>query len=208
VFFSPFDHFESLNHYQAWNIQLLGEIKRILRPNGQVYMFGSYLHLDWMIAMIKTLGFRYYKPLIWYKPDICGLFPNQYGCNYEIIHWFRKKSPQKCPYKVTNHIGCSQKDVFTHNSTHINDRREGGFHPTVKPVNLCRRFIKNSTNEGDLVFDPFAGSGTTLVAAKQTRRRYLGCEINPEYVETIKRRLQQENLLQIIQKNGDATLTL
>ena len=62
-------------------------------------------------------------------------------------------------------------------------------HPAVFPISLARDHILSWSNEGDVVLDPFAGSGTTLVAAKELGRRYVGIEINPEYVQIINRRL-------------------
>ena len=65
------------------------------------------------------------------------------------------------------------------------------YHPTAKPVGLMKRLIKASTNEGDTIFDPFMGSGTTGVAAAQLGRNFIGCEINPEYFAIAERRIKQ-----------------
>ncbi len=78
------------------------------------------------------------------------------------------------------------------------DKREKGnfnFHKTVKPVRLCEYIIKLTTHSEDaLVFDPFAGSGTTLVAAKRLKRNYLGIDINKEYVEIANKRLEDTHI--------------
>ncbi len=76
--------------------------------------------------------------------------------------------------------GAKPKDVFELPVT-SNGMAEKTPHPTQKPEELVRRLILASSNEGELVVDPFAGSGTTLVCAEQLKRRWLGCEINPEY---------------------------
>ena len=62
-------------------------------------------------------------------------------------------------------------------------------HPTVKPIKLMSYLITLGSREGDIIMDPFAGSGTTLVAAKQLKRRYIGIEMSKEYIEIIKARL-------------------
>lgn len=67
-------------------------------------------------------------------------------------------------------------------------------HPTQKPLKVMKFIIKNFTKPDDIIFDPFAGSGSTLVAAKQLGRKYVGFEINPDYCEIIKQRLGQEML--------------
>ncbi len=65
------------------------------------------------------------------------------------------------------------------------------FHPTTKPLDLMLWVIRNYTNEGDTIFDPFMGSGTTGVAAVQLGRNFIGCEINPDYFATAEKRIRQ-----------------
>ena len=71
---------------------------------------------------------------------------------------------------------------------------ETGLHPTQKPLALFRYLVQTYTNPGDIILDPFAGSGTTLVAAKQLGRKYIGIEINPDYCKIAEDRLRQEEL--------------
>jgi DNA modification methylase len=153
IFFNEFDHFKDLNEFKLFIENVLKEFERVLKPMKQCYMFVSYHHLDWVIGLIKSLNFRYYKPLIWYKPDTMGVFPNQYGCNYEVILWFRKKGSGD----YVNNIGCSQRDVFNIISTKNSDRKDAGYHPTPKPKKLKRQ---------SLVFNP---RGWTLAQWLGTR---------------------------------------
>lgn len=74
-------------------------------------------------------------------------------------------------------------------------QNETGLHPTQKPVSLMRYLIETYSNKGDTVLDPFAGSGTTIVATKETGRKGIGIEIDPKYVEIAQDRLKQEVLL-------------
>lgn len=196
VFHDEFDHFTTLADFQTFMNQTLQQYKRILKPKAQVYMFCSYHHLDWIIQAIKNWGFRYYKPLIWYKPDLCGLFPNQYGCNYEPILWFRQTGKTG---DVINHIGNQQRDVFTHTSTNNAYREKCGYHPTPKPIKLIRKLIQNCTNENDIVLDPFIGSGTTAEACIQTGRRCIGFEYEAKWKKTIQQRISQTPLPNIFQ---------
>jgi len=73
-------------------------------------------------------------------------------------------------------------------------------HPTQKPTEILRRLLKRHSEEGDLILDCFAGSGTTLLACKQLKRNYIGVEISPEYCELIKNKLSQNNLLDFKEK--------
>lgn len=66
-------------------------------------------------------------------------------------------------------------------------------HPTIKPLNIIKNFINNSSNENDIVLDCFCGSGTTCVAAKETGRRFIGMEINPKYYKIAVDRLNGIN---------------
>lgn len=192
IFCADWDsNFEDLEYYKHFMYKVLKSMKRVLKAKGQCYMFFSYHHLDWCIDMIKKMGYRYYKPLIWYKPDTMGVFPNQYGCNYEVILWFRN---DKKGGDVKLNIGCSQRDVFVKNSTNNKYRKECDYHPTPKPKEIIKRLIKNCSNEGDIIGDCFMGSGTCAVACKELNRKYIGCELNETYLKTIEKRLSQETL--------------
>lgn len=67
-------------------------------------------------------------------------------------------------------------------------------HPTQKPINLMKYLIKKCSDEGNIILDPFMGSGTTAVACKQLNRNFIGFEISPEYCKIAEKRLQQETL--------------
>ena len=75
----------------------------------------------------------------------------------------------------------------------IGEKRE--IHPTQKPLKLMFRIIQKFTNSEDIIIDPYAGTGSTLVASKQLGRKFIGFEINPDYVEIIKKRLAQQTLI-------------
>ncbi len=111
----------------------------------------------------------------------------------------------KSPY-ITNSIKGGDRTVAGKQYTDLrhpssvqsfNNRLGGdrGMHPTQKPVKLMNYLIRTYTNEGDIILDPFAGSGSTLVAAQSLNRNYIGIEINPDYVKIAEDRLKQEVLL-------------
>ncbi|MDE0011128.1 MAG: site-specific DNA-methyltransferase [Candidatus Poribacteria bacterium] len=124
--------------------------------------------------------------------------------NYEPILWFTK------PYKIgttiadnalRHGVGAYNEDAYLR---YVNEpenvikcglgSREGGLHPTQKSVRLMQALIELTTREGQLVLDPFSGSGSTLVAAKTLGRKYLGFEAVPEYVEVCRERLAPDLL--------------
>jgi len=69
----------------------------------------------------------------------------------------------------------------------------GNFHATVKPQSLCEYLVKLVSKEGAVVLDPFAGSGSTLIACKKLKRNYIGCELDPEYIKIAEARLSAVN---------------
>ena len=123
---------------------------------------------------------------------------------YEPILWFSK------PYRIggtiadnvlEHGVGAYDQESFMRSTGASNNvikcglsKGEGGLHPTQKPVKLMQTLIELTTQKGHLVIDPFAGSGSTLVAAKLLERRYIGFELNPEYVKVCKTRLEPVDL--------------
>ena len=125
--------------------------------------------------------------LFWHKNNALPTYSNKYLSDCEYILHFRKGA--KCKPQ-------SYKDAQTVYFGSINhkDKKKYG-HPTVKPLDLVERFIRNSSKEGDLVFDPFMGSGTTAVACKNLKRNFIGSEIEKKWFEVSKTRLNEKNPL-------------
>ena len=82
------------------------------------------------------------------------------------------------------------QDVKKPNKKEYNPPGESNSHPTIKPVKLMEWLVKLTSNEGDVVLDCFNGSGTTGVACKNLNRKYIGIEMNPEYIEMTRKRLK------------------
>ena len=99
-----------------------------------------------------------------------------------------KQWNQKCNLRVTN---CPDWWYIPIVARGNNPETKWGRHPFQKPEKLLERIILASSNENDIVFDPFTGSGTTAVVAKKLGRNYLGCDINQEYLEIANRRLEE-----------------
>lgn len=126
-------------------------------------------------------------------------------CNYNIITWHKTNPVPACGNKyLTDTEYClffrekgvkiygEFKTKFTYYVTPLNqkDKKEWG-HPTIKPLNIIENLINNSSKEGDIVLDPFMGSGTTALAAKNLNRMYLGYELNEEYYKVCLERLEE-----------------
>lgn len=139
---------------------------RVLRESGHCYVMTNVLNLRDMLNIAHSVGFQLHNLLIWQKNT--GT-PNRWYMKFAEYTLFLRKGPAR----TINNPGSS--NIFAAN----NPRNKA--HPTEKPIELMEHYITNSTQPGDIVFDPFAGSGATLVAAQRTGRRWIGCEIDPAY---------------------------
>ena len=144
-----------------------------IKVTGSMFAFYSYKN-----ALIDT---RKKNSIIWVKNNwTAGDLKGDFGNQYENIAFMPKPE-----FKLR---GPRWSNVW------MFDRVKSAIHPTEKPVELLKRIILSATDEGDLVFDPFAGSGSTLEACKLTGRRCVGVELNESYCEHIISRLRQEVL--------------
>ena len=129
---------------------------------------------------VKKLGCNY-DVLIWNKTNTMPLYSNTYLSDKEYCLYFRKSG--YCQPKNYE----DAKTVY-YSTINIKDKKLYG-HPTIKPVELIRKIIRNSSKENDLVLDCFLGSGTTAVASILENRNYIGYEINKKYYEIAKKRI-------------------
>lgn len=129
-------------------------------------------------------------------------FFEERGCTTDILTWHRSNPVPTCNNKYlsdTDYILFFRKGVNVYGSyktkhkyyvtpTNKADKQKWG-HPTIKPLEIIENLVTNSSQEGDVVLDPYMGSGTTGVAAKKLGRDFVGCEIDPKYFEVAKTRI-------------------
>ena len=189
------------------------ELNRVIKPNGAIVLFGS----EPFSSALRMSNIKQYKyDWVWAKNVSTNFLhaKRQPLRNTENIHVFYKKCGKYYPIKSTGHIptqsakGCSNGVLYhgknTRNYVGGETTRypkttiefdvvdlKNRLHPTQKPVALMTTLIELTTQKGQLVIDPFSGSGSTLVAAKDLGRDYIGFEINPTYVETSIKRLNK-----------------
>ena len=156
---------------------VLPEFYRVLKDKGAVYIFTSFkLLADWLHRFQSY--FKMHNLLIWDKQRNSGLqMGANYGFRYEMIFYGSKGL-----HKLNDF--CDDVLVFKK----VRKRQI----PTQKPIPLIEKLIKMSSNENDLILDPFLGSGTTAVAAKKLKRNFIGIEINPEYCKIAKERIKNQ----------------
>jgi hypothetical protein len=172
----------------------------VLKPNGSIWVSGTAHVIHSVGFAMQQLGFKLLNDISWVKPNP----PPNLSCRYfthatETIIWAAKdkKSRHTFNYKLMKEInrGKQMKSVWTIPPPEPWEKKFGK-HPTQKPVALLERILLASTNEGDLVLDPFAGSGTTLLAAFRLRRNAVACELDAQFLALSARRLCS-NLVQL-----------
>lgn len=157
------------------------ELFRVLKEETHCYIFTNVINMEEMLVEAKKAGFKLHNILCWEKNNCT---PSQYYMkNCEYVLFFRKGKA-----KWINDIGGSK-------TVHKYDNIIGHkLHPTEKPIDLLKLYISNSSQEGDIILDPFAGSGSTLVAAKELNRQYIGYEIDKEYFDVTCNRILNNKL--------------
>lgn len=171
--------------------------KRVLKDNGTIWISGT-MHNIYSIGMaLEEEGFRIINNITWRKtnppPNIsCRAFTH----STETILWAKKdikNAKHKFNYNLMKELngGTQMKDVWETSLTKPSEKKQGK-HPTQKPIELLEKIILASTEEGDLILDPFNGSGTTGIVANRLNRKYIGIELEKEYLElTIRRKVAE-----------------
>jgi len=174
---------------------VLAELRRVLKPNGQIYVFCGTLQIPQYMRIFQEKWF-FRNLLVWYKtnppPRLSKtnfLFANEY-----IIYAIKEKGkPSLSTFNFSSQS--TMHNTFVSGSLQGRERLKGNdgraIHPTQKPLAILKKLIELSSKEGDVVLDPFMGIGSTAVACKELKRKFMGCELNPKYVEWAKIRLNK-----------------
>jgi len=189
---AKWDTSKTILDIHEFNIKWLTECKRLLKDNGTIWISGTYHNIYSIGLALQQLNFKILNNITWFKPNA----PPNLSCRYfthstEIIIWARctEKGKHYFNYEKMKEInnGKQMRDVWQFTSPKKREKKFGK-HPTQKPLALLERIILASTKENDIILDPFNGSGTTGLAAFQLNRKYIGIELEKEYLElTIKR---------------------
>lgn len=164
--------------------EYLSELYRVLKDGTHCYIMINNLNLIEMLNEGLKVGFKFIKLLAWDKTiRICG---NYYMGQIEHIIMFRKGKGRP----INN---CGTSDLLSVPIHKLKDAEGHNLHDTEKPVELMEILINNSSNEGDIVLDPFMGIGSTGVASIKNKRRFIGIEIDPVYYAIAKSRLEKES---------------
>lgn len=180
----------------------LTEASRILKPGGTIYTFMgmrfiSYTH----VIMEQELGLEFRNWITWYYTQGLGKRKG-FSSRHDDILMFTKpgknptfnlddiRVPQKYYRSINNMRGANPGNVWEFSHVHYSQSNRKA-HPTQKPEGVIERMILASSNENDIVVDPFSGSGTTVRVAQQLNRQAIGIDIEPSFIEESKQRLSE-----------------
>ncbi len=182
-----------LNH--EFNRAWLSRCQKLLTPNGTIWVSGTH-HVIFSVGFaMQQLGMKILNEICWEKPNP----PPNLSCRYfthstETLIWAARdeKAKHLFNYELMRNLnsGKQMKTVWTFPAPN-GKQKQFGKHPTQKPVALLERMILSCTKEGDLIMDPFSGSSTTGVAAINLGRRFLGIEIESQFLKISMARLKQ-----------------
>jgi DNA modification methylase len=186
---------EYLTFSRAW----LSEAKRVLKPTGTLYLFMGVRYISYIYEILEQdLGFEFNSWITWCYTQGIGKTKGFSPRHDDILMFTKTKNfvfnldnvrvPQKYYRSVNNMRGANPSNVWEFSHIHYCQANRQN-HPTQKPEALFERMILASSNNGDLILDPFCGSGTALRVCQQTQRNGIGIEINPDYVQMTQQRL-------------------
>ena len=191
------DKFDSLAAYDRFTHAWLAEARRILKPHGAIWVIGSYHNIFRVGAALQDQGFWILNDIVWRKANPMPNFKGTRFTNaHETLIW--ASMGEKSRYTFNYRAMKTLNDELQMRSDWLipicggQERiKRGGTkaHPTQKPEALLYRLLLATTNPGDVVLDPFFGTGTTGAVAKRLGRRFIGIEREPAYVDVAKERI-------------------
>jgi modification methylase len=193
------DKFSSFAEYDAFTRSWLTECRRVLKPNGTIFVIGSYHNIFRVGAALQDLGYWMLNDIIWRKANPMPNFRGRRFTNaHETMIWASRDAKAKGytfnyeALKAGNEDCQVRSDWFLPLCTGA-ERLKGEdgakAHPTQKPEALLARIIMSASNPGDVVLDPFFGTGTTGAVAKKLGRHFIGLERDASYLAHAERRI-------------------
>jgi modification methylase len=197
---NDWDKFDSFAAYDTFTRDWLKAARRVLKPDGAIWVIGSYHNIFRVGAAIQDLGFWILNDVVWNKSNPMPNFKGTRLANaHETLIWAARSQEQKKytfnydALKAGNEDIQARSDWWTFPICSGGERLKGEdgrkSHPTQKPEALLHRVIVGTTNPGDVILDPFFGTGTTGAVAKLLGRHFIGLERDPDYVDVATRRV-------------------
>jgi modification methylase len=202
------DQFDSFDVYDEFTYTWLQAVRRVMKENATIWVSGTYHNIFRVGAIMQDLGFWILNTVAWFKPNA---MPNFNGTrlknDLEFVIWaqYSENSIKTFHYQMMKQfndfsegkqLGSVWKIPVCGGEERLKDEHGNKLHSTQKPEELLKRIILASSSPYDLVLDPFVGSGTTAAVAKRLRRKWIGIEREPIYVDAAQKRILAVQLLE------------
>src|SRR6185437_7056212 len=195
------DKFDTFTDYDRFCRAWLAECRRVLKPDGALWVIGSYHNVFRLGVALQDLGFWIQNDIVWRKTNPMPNFRGKRFTNaHETLIWAGRDRKSRVTFNYES-LKASNDDIQMRSDwlfpicsgpERLKDGAGRKAHPTQKPEPLLHRLLLATTNPGDLVLDPFFGTGTTGAVAKRLGRRWLGIERDQTYAAAARARLAAE----------------
>lgn len=189
------DESKGLEEDFKFHLQWIAACRQVLKPAGTIWISGTYHSIYACGFALQTSGFHILNDISWFKPNGSPNLSGRYfTASHETLIWARKdkKAKHKFNYKLMKEgtwsedafkkAGKQMRSVWSLNTPKPEEKIYGK-HPTQKPIDLLKRVVLASTDPGDIVLDPFTGSSTTGLAAVDNYRKFIGIDLEKEYLD-------------------------
>ena len=194
------DQFDSFRAYDEFTTDWLKAARRILKPNGAIWVIGSYHNIFRVGAALQNQGYWILNDVVWRKSNPMPNFRGKRFTNaHETMIWASKSEGAKYTFnyealKALNEGVQMRSDwvlPICRGHERLKDENGDKAHPTQKPESLLHRVLVGSTNPGDIILDPFFGTGTTGAVAKMLGRNFIGIEREEAYRKVAEKRISK-----------------
>ncbi len=191
---------EDFEFHKKW----INACRRVLKPNGTIWISGTYHSIYACGFALQKANFKILNDICWYKPNASpNMCCKYFTASHETLLWAKKDKEAKHTfnYEVVKNSHWEDDRYKKENKqmrtvwdipTTKQSEKKLGKHPTQKPLELLKRIILSSTNEGDLILDPFTGSSTTGIMALDLGRKFIGIDLEKEYLDLSVKRFEQQ----------------
>lgn len=189
---------QNFDFHDSW----IKAARRVLKPNGTIWISGTYHSIYQCGFALEINGYHFLNDIAWFKPNAApNLSCRFFTASHETLIWARKDKKSKhtfnyefmkngnFPEDFIKKPNTQMRSVWSINTPKPSEKKFGK-HPTQKPLDLLRRIILASTNEGDLILDPFTGSSTTGLAAHLLNRNFIGIDTEKAYLDLSVKRFE------------------
>jgi site-specific DNA-methyltransferase (adenine-specific)/modification methylase len=192
------DKLGSYSDYTDFTRKWIKAADKILTNDGTIMVCCSFHNLSEVINVLKELNYKLLNLIVWEKSNAMpNITKRMLTHSTEFIVWFAKGKGWTFNYKDMKkyNSGKQLRDVWEFPICQGQERIKGkdgrAIHPTQKPLKLFERLIEMASKEGDIILDPFMGSGTTAIAAENLNRKWIGVDNNPAYIKIANERIKQ-----------------